>query len=52
MLDAEKRGNSFFFCLITERDDINVSIMSVRVDEEAREGTVFVGVSDMNFAPV
>lgn len=26
--------------------------MSVRVDEEAREGTVFVGVSAVNFAPV
>lgn len=41
-----------FFCLITERDYINVSIMSVRVDEEAREGTVFVGISAMNFASI
>lgn len=48
----KERKLFFFFCLITERDDINVSIMSVRVDEEAREGTVFVGVSAMNFAPV
>lgn len=29
-----------------------VSIKSVRVDEEAREGAVFVGVPAVNFAPV
>lgn len=40
------------FCLITEREYINVSILSVGVDEEAREGAVFVGVSAVNFASV
>lgn len=29
-----------------------VSVKSVRVDEEAREGAVFVGVPAVNFAPV
>ena len=27
-------------------------MLSIRVDEEAREGAVFVGVSPVNFAPV
>ena len=35
-----------------ETEYINVSILSVRVDEEAGEGAVFVGVPAMNFAPV
>lgn len=42
----------FFFFAQLQRGYINVSITSVRVDEEAGEGTVFVGVSAMNFTPV
>lgn len=34
------------------RKRLTVSIMSVRVDEEAGEGTVFVGVPAVNLAPV
>lgn len=45
------RGEEIF-CSITDRENINVSILSVGVDEEAREGAVFVGVSPMNFAPI
>lgn len=36
------------FCFFTE----NGRTLSVGVDEEAREGAVFVGVSSVNFAPV
>ena len=49
---CRKERELFFFCLITEREYINVSTLSVGVDEEAREGAVFVGVSAMYFAPV
>lgn len=35
-----------------EREYINVSILSVGVDEESRERAVFVGVSPVNFAAV
>lgn len=34
------------------RKRLTVSIRSVRVDEEAGEGTVFVGVPAVNLAPV
>lgn len=45
MFDEEGREN-------TEREYIDVSTMSVWVDEEAREGAVFVDVSAVYFAPV
>lgn len=44
-----KRGEETF-CFITEREERG--FLSVGVDEEAREGAVFVGVSAVNFAPV
>lgn len=50
MLDAERRGNVLLD--YREIEYKNVSILSVRVDEEAREGAVFVGISAVNFAPV
>lgn len=38
--------------VFAQLQNTTVSVMSVRVDEEAGEGTVFVGVPAMNFAPV
>lgn len=46
-----KKGDEIF-CLITEGEYRNVRTLSVRVDEEAGESAVFVGVSPVNFAPV
>lgn len=40
------------FSLLGYRDNRSEGRMSVGVDEEAREGTVFVVVSTVNFAPV
>lgn len=48
----QKGEETFFLLDYREREYINVSTLSVRVDEEAREGAVFVGVSAMYFAPV
>lgn len=38
--------------VFAQLQNTTVSVVSVRVDEEAGEGTVFVGVPAMNFAPV
>lgn len=40
------------FLLLDYRDDRSEGRMLVGVDEEAREGTVFVVVSTVNFAPI
>lgn len=52
MLDAERREN--FLLDYRERERVYKCeyILSVRVDEKAREGAVFVGVSAVNFAAV
>lgn len=39
-------------CVFAWLQNATVSMKSVRVDEEAREGAVFVGVPAVNFAPV
>lgn len=38
--------------MLAEMEQRKVSVLSVGVDEKAREGAVFVGISSMNFAPV
>lgn len=38
--------------MIKDRENRNVRMLSVWVDEEAGEGAVFVGVSSVNFAPI
>lgn len=43
-----KKQREETFCFVTG----NGRKLSVGVDEEAREGAVFVGVSSVNFAPV
>ncbi|MEQ2270470.1 hypothetical protein XENORESO_015913, partial [Xenotaenia resolanae] len=50
VLDKETGGN--FLLDHRERGEEGKIILSVWVDEEAREGAVFVGVSPVNFAPV
>lgn len=42
---------SFFFFVLRETTDVWV-LMSVGVDEESREGAIFVVVSAVNFAPI
>lgn len=48
---VRRRGEEIF-CLVTDTEDLTVSILSVGIDEEAGEGAVFVGVPPMNFASV